>query len=102
METTGMAGIFEESIRRMALHLDEDGLVSRLPAEGREEVVHKMAIFTYGYASLICTGVIRDVNRKAIIKTMIDMGSDVMDSAFRRHIESSGRKRKAENQRRKQ
>ncbi len=85
METTGKAYFFEESIEKMAAHLDEDDLVSKLTAEGRAEVVHKMSIFTYGYASLICTGVIRDVNKKAIIKTMIDMGGDVIDSALKRH-----------------
>ncbi len=97
MEATGTANIFEDSIRKMAVHLDADELVSQLPAEGRSEVVNKMAIFTYGYASLICTGVIRDVNRKAIIKTMIDMGSDVIESAFKRHVKETGNKQRIRN-----
>lgn len=88
METTGAANIFEESIRKMSQDLDKDDLVSQLPPKERGEVVNKMAIFTYGYASLICTGVIKGTDKKTIIKTMLDMGRDVIDKA----LERSGKK----------
>jgi AcrR family transcriptional regulator len=84
METTANANIFEESIQKMAQHLDEDELVSRLSDKERADVVNKMSIFTYGYASLICTGIIKDVNKKTIIKTMLDIGRDVIGSALAR------------------
>jgi hypothetical protein len=82
IESSGRATIFEECIRKMAAHLDEDELVSKLSEKGRAEVVNKMSIFTYGYASLICTGVIKDVDKKIIIKTMLDIGRDVIESAL--------------------
>jgi len=84
METADRANIFEESIQKMAQHLDEDELVSKLSEKDRAEVVKKMSIFTYGYATLICTGVIKGVDKKTIISTMLDIGRDVIDSALAR------------------
>lgn len=86
METSGKANIFEESIQKMAGHLDEDELVSRLSENERADVVSKMSIFTFGYACLMCTGVIKGVDKKTIIKTMLDMGRDVIDRALERCV----------------
>lgn len=84
IEATGTANIFEESIQKMARELDKDEIISLLPENEKADVVNKMAIFTYGYACLICTGVIKGVDKKTIIKTMLDMGRDVIDRALER------------------
>lgn len=84
MDTAIAANMFENLTRTVAGHLDEDELASRLTPDERQDVLHKLAIFVYGHASLICVGIIRDVDKNNIIKTMLEMGRDVIDSTLRR------------------
>ncbi len=82
MDTAIAAGMFENLKRTVSSHLDKDDLASQLSKDDRQDVVHKLAIFVYGYASLICVGVIRDVNKNTVIKTMLEMGRNVIDNAL--------------------
>jgi AcrR family transcriptional regulator len=84
MDITIAANMFENLTRSVASHLDEDDLASRLTTVERLDVLHKLAIFVYGYASMICVGIIRNADKNAIIKTMLEMGRDVIESALRR------------------
>jgi len=64
--------------------LDRDELISLLPQKERREVMNRMAIFTHGFASLLCVGLIDEVSKNAAIKTMYNMGRDVIDAAFKK------------------
>lgn len=70
---------FMDSLTR---ELDRDELVSLLPHEDRKEILRRMGIFSHGYASLICSGIISQVTKKDIISTMYNMGRDVIGSAL--------------------
>jgi AcrR family transcriptional regulator len=83
MDIAVAAHMFENLRETVAGHLDEDALASRLTPAERLDVLHKLSIFVYGYASMICVGIIK-VDKNAIIKTMLEMGRDVIESALRR------------------
>lgn len=89
MDITVAAGTFENLRRTVASHLDEDELASRLTPAERLDVLHKLSIFVYGYASMICVGIV-DVDKKAITKVMLEMGRDVIESALRRCSSDGG------------
>jgi AcrR family transcriptional regulator len=84
MDAAIAVNMFENLKRTVSSHLDNDDLASRLAADDRHDVLHKLAIFVYGYASLVCVGVIQDVNKNTIIKTMLEIGRDVIDSTLGR------------------
>lgn len=90
MDTAIAANMFENLKRTVAGHLGEDELASRLTTDGRQDVLNKLAIFVYGYASLICAGIIRDVDKSTVIKTMLEMGRDVINSALGRSGSGDG------------
>jgi len=84
LEGRESAVMFENFISALEQELDRDELVSQLPEPDRKEVMRRMAIFTYGYATLIHNGLFGEVSRSMIIKTMIETGRDVIDAALRR------------------
>jgi hypothetical protein len=90
MDSAIASNMFEDLTQTVASHLDEDNLVSSLTQGERKDVLHKLAIFVYGYASLICVGVIRKVDKNTIIKTMLEVGRDIIDSALGRSNSNGG------------
>lgn len=76
--------MFENLKQTVSSHLDKDDLASRLAPDDRQDVLNKLAIFVYGYASLTCVGVIRDANKNTVIKTMLEIGRNVIDNALGR------------------
>ncbi len=74
--------VLKKFLKFLRDELVKDDLISKLPEKDRNEVMRRMAIFTHGFASLICVGLIDDVNKNMAIKTMYDMGRDVIDYAF--------------------
>jgi AcrR family transcriptional regulator len=74
--------LLKNFLKELIRELDKDELVSLLPVKERREVMNRMAIFTHGFASLICVGLLDQVSKKDAIKTMYDMGRDVIDAAL--------------------
>jgi len=74
--------LLKNFLKALISELDRDELVSLLPPKERKEVMNRMAIFTHGFASLICVGILDEVSRKEAIKTMYDMGRDVIETAL--------------------
>jgi hypothetical protein len=48
-----------------------------------------MWTFTHGLASLICVGLIKDCDQEYIMKTLSDVGADVIGAALAKHKNSS-------------
>ncbi len=82
LESGETRALLKNFLRELITELDRDELISLLPKKERKEVMNRMAIFTHGFASLICVGLLDEVNKKEAIKTMYDMGRDVIDSAL--------------------
>jgi len=85
LENNDSLAIINSFYRSLYDEVMKDDLVSKIPPRERKEVMRRMAIFTHGFASMVCVGLVKDVDKKFIIKTMYDMGRDVIDCAFRKH-----------------
>jgi len=82
LESGETRALLRNFLKELIIELDRDELISLLPAKERKEVMNRMAIFTHGFASLICVGLLDEVSKKDAIKTMYDMGREVIDSAL--------------------
>ncbi len=76
--------MLENFLKALTNELDRDELISLLPDKERREVMNRMSIFTHGFASLLCVGLIDEVSKNTAIKTMLNMGRDVVDAAFKK------------------
>ena len=84
LESGETKSMLEKFLKALTVELDRDELVSLLPEKEREEVMNRMAIFTHGFASLLCVGLIDEVSKNTAIKTMLNMGRDVIDAALKK------------------
>jgi len=82
LESSDTRSLLEKFIKALTAELDRDELISLLPQKERREVMNRMSIFTHGFASLLCVGLIDEVSKKTAIKTMYNMGRDVIDTAL--------------------
>ncbi len=84
LESGETRSMLENFINELTNELDRDELISLLPDKERREVMNRMSIFTHGFASLLCVGLIDEVSKNAAIKTMLNMGRDVVNAAFKK------------------
>ncbi len=84
LESSDTKALLEKFFSSITSELDRDELVSLLPAKERREVMNRMAIFTHGFASLVCVGLISEVSKNTAIKTMYNMGRDVINIALKK------------------
>lgn len=84
LESGETRSFLERFIKALTSELHKDDLISLLPEKERSEVMNRMAIFTHGFASLLCVGLIDDVSKQTAIKTMLNMGRDVIDAALKK------------------
>jgi len=84
LESGETRSFLEGFIKALTSELHKDDLISLLPQKERSEVMNRMAIFTHGFASLLCVGLIDEVSKKTAIKTMLNMGRDVIDAALKK------------------
>jgi len=84
LESGETRSLLENFLKALTDELDRDELISHLPQKERREVMNRMAIFTHGFASLLCVGLIDEVSKNAAIKTMYNMGRDVIDTALKK------------------
>ncbi len=84
LESGETRSIIEKILKELTEELERDELLSLLPKKERREVMNRMAIFTHGFASLLCVGLIDDVSKNTAIKTMLNMGRDVINVALKK------------------
>lgn len=82
LESGETRALLKNFFRALMTGLDKDELISMLPPKERREVMNRMAIFTHGFASLICVGLLDEVSKNEAIKTMYNMGLDVIEAAL--------------------
>ncbi len=63
----------------------KDPRFTLLSSDERHVLLNKMWTFTHGLASLICVGLIKDCNQEFIIKTLMDVGADVIGATLAKH-----------------
>ena len=84
LESGETRSLLEKFLQSLINELDRDELISLLPDKERREVMNRMSIFTHGFASLLCVGLIDEVSKNTAIKTMLNMGRDVIDAALKK------------------
>lgn len=82
LESGDTRSLLEKFLKALTRELGKDDLISLLPPKEQREVMNRMAIFTHGFASLLCVGLIDEVSKNTAIKTMLNMGRDVIDTAL--------------------
>lgn len=82
LESAETRSLLEKFMKSLNAELYRDQLVSLLPARERKEVINRMAIFTHGFASMLCVGLMDQVSKKEAISAMYNMGKDVIDTAL--------------------
>ncbi len=76
--------IINRFLATLANEMKKDPRFVKMPDHHRNELLHKMWIFTLGLATLINTGVIKSNSKEFITKTLLDAGSDVIGATFQK------------------
>ncbi len=90
MESDSYHDIVNDFYERLETDLVKDGRFVSLSDIERHELLAKMWTFTHGLASLICVGLIKDCSQECIIRTLMDMGTDVIGATMARHQKLGG------------
>ncbi len=80
--------VVNEILDALDRELAKDQHFASLSDSERRRLLNKMWIFTHGLASLICVGLIKDCDQEYIIKTLMDVGADVVGATLARHNSS--------------
>ncbi len=69
--------------------LVKDKRFTSLTGHERHVMLSKMWTFTHGLASLICVGLLKDCNQEYIIRTLTDVGTDVIGATLAKHAQNT-------------
>jgi len=84
------AGVVREILDTLEAELVKDKRFTSLSKKERHVLLTKMWTFTHGLASLICVGLIENCNREYIVRTLTDVGTDVIGSTLAKHAGTAG------------
>ena len=85
LEGDSYGDVVREFFDALEFELTKDVRFTSLSDIERQILLRKMWIFTHGLASLICVGLIKECDQDYIIKTLLDIGSDVIGATMARH-----------------
>ncbi|MFW9817738.1 MAG: TetR/AcrR family transcriptional regulator, partial [Candidatus Thorarchaeota archaeon] len=85
LEGDSYGGVVNEFLDTLEFELVKDTRFRSLSDNERHVLLKKMWTFTHGLASLICVGLIKDCGRDYIIKTLMDVGADVIGATLAKH-----------------
>lgn len=90
LEGDEYGNVVSEFLDILESELTKDTRFTALSAAERRVLLRKMWTFTHGLASLISAGLIKDCNQDYIVKTLMDVGSDVIGATLAKHTKNSG------------
>jgi len=85
LEGDRYSDVVRELLDILKSELTKDKRLVSLTDSERAALLRKMWTFTHGLASLICVGLIKDCDQNFIIKTLMDVGADVIGATLARH-----------------
>lgn len=85
LEGDRYSDVVHELLDILKRELIKDKRLVSLTDSERAALLRKMWTFTHGLASLICVGLIKDCDQNYIIKTLMDMGADVIGATLAKH-----------------
>jgi AcrR family transcriptional regulator len=74
--------ILDELRSNLLEKMKADDRFATMPTEDRTALLDTMWIFTHGYASLICVGLIEETNQEQIIEKLNEVGSVIVAAAI--------------------
>ena len=90
LEGDNYGNVVSEFLGMLESELTKDIRFTALSAAERRVLLRKMWTFTHGLASFISVGLINDCNQDYIVKTLMDVGSDVIGATLAKHAKNSG------------
>ncbi|UCE24440.1 MAG: TetR/AcrR family transcriptional regulator [Candidatus Zixiibacteriota bacterium] len=94
LEGDSYGDVVHEILEILESELITDTRFTMLSAAERRGLLQKMWTFTHGLASLICVGLIKDCSQECIIKTLLDVGGDVIGATLAKHDSQAKDRRK--------
>ena len=85
LEGDGYSDVVQEFFEILKSEMTKDNRFVSLSDSERAVLLRKMWTFTHGLASLICVGLIKDCNQEYIIKTLVDVGTDIIGATLAKH-----------------
>lgn len=85
LEGDSYGDVVQEFIDILEFELTKDIRFKSLSDSERRVLLRKMWTFTHGLASLICVGLIKECSQDYIIKTLLDVGGDVIGATLAKH-----------------
>ena len=82
LEGDNYRDVIHEFLDTLESEMTKDARFASLSKSERQPLLNKMWTFTHGLASLICVGLIKDCNQDFIIKTLMDVGADVIGATL--------------------
>ncbi len=85
LEGDSFSDVVNEFFDTLESELIKDSRFTSLSDSERYILLRKMWTFTHGLAALICVGLIKDCDQDYIIKTLLDIGTDVIGATLAKH-----------------
>lgn len=85
LEGDNYGDVVHEFLGTLESELTKDPRFTALSAGERRVLLQKMWTFTHGLASLICVGLIKNCDQEYIVKTLMDVGADVIGATLAKH-----------------
>ncbi len=90
LEEDNYGDVVEEFLDILEREMRKDARFTDLSDSELHKLLEKMWTFTHGMASLICVGLIKNCNQEYIIKTLLDVGGDVIGATLAKHEKQKG------------
>lgn len=85
LEGNSYSEFVHEILDTLEREMIKDPRFTSLPSSERRILLRKMWTFTHGLASLICADLVEDCDQNFIVKSLTEMGTDVIGAALSKH-----------------
>lgn len=97
MKNNDFKDLLNDFMMDLSKQMKKDERFARMTQKERDDLLNKMWIFTHGFASLICVGLIDEDSDQFIIETMNKVGSAVGNAAVKESLKYKNTVRKRRN-----
>ena len=74
--------VFQEFNRYHVEKMETIDRFARLDDQGRQKILSRLWIFTFGFATLMCAGLVEDISDENVIATLQQVGAHIIDGAL--------------------
>jgi len=85
LEGDSYRDVIHEFLDILESEMIKDTRFISLPESERRLLLNKMWTYTHGLASLICVGLVKNCSQERIVKSLTEVGADVIGATLARH-----------------